>query len=399
MAKLGVSDLGLKGKHVLMRVDFNVPLDDNGEITDDTRIKEALRTIRYIIEAGGKLVLMSHLGRPKGRVVPALSLAPVAERLSQLLGQPVRLAPDCVGPEVERLVAHMRDGDVILLENLRFHPEEEKNDPDFARSLSRLGEIYVNDAFGTAHRAHASTVGVASFFDQRAAGFLIQKEIRYLGEALANPRRPFVAIIGGAKISGKIEVINNLLDRVDTLLIGGGMSYTFFKSQGLEIGKSIFEVDKVELAKQILQKADATGVELLLPVDCVIADQFSGDAATKVVDREGILPDWQAMDIGPKTIGLFEGKIEGAETIFWNGPVGVFEFDRFAVGTNAIAHALTKATQRGAVTIVGGGDSAAAIVKAGLKDKISHISTGGGASLEYLEGKPLPGIAVLNEKG
>jgi len=398
MAKLTIEEIEVKGKRVLMRVDFNVPLDENGRITDDTRIQASLPSIRYVIDHGGKLVLMSHLGRPKGKPDPKLSLRPAAERLSELLGKPVTFAPDCIGPEVERIVGSMKEGDIVLLENLRFHKEEEANDPEFAKKLASLGDVYVNDAFGTAHRAHASTEGVTKHFKQCAAGFLMQKEIEYLGNAVANPERPFLAILGGAKISGKIDVIENLLGKVDTLMIGGGMSYTFFKVMGLEVGKSLLEEDKIELAGEIMRKAEQKGVKLLLPVDCLVADDFSETANTKVVPREGIPADWQSLDIGPKTIELFKGEIAKAKTIVWNGPMGVFEMDKFAGGTNAVAQALAEATERGAVTIVGGGDTAAAVAKAGFEDKMTHISTGGGASLEYLEGKVLPGIAALTDR-
>ena len=398
MAKLTVKDLDLADKRVLMRVDFNVPLDEDRKITDDSRIRAALPTINYVIEKGGRLILMSHLGRPKGRVVPSLSLRPVAQHLSGLLNKPVPIAPDCVGPEVEKMVESLKPGDVLLLENLRFHPGETANDRKFAGELAHLGDLYVNDAFGTAHRAHASTVGVTEFLSPCAAGFLLEREIRYLGDALAQPQRPFVAILGGAKISGKIDIVENLLGKVDSLLIGGGMAYTFFKAQGLEVGNSLLEVDKVDLAGETLGKAETCGVELLLPLDCVIADSFSNNANTQVVERDGILPGWEALDIGPKTVALFKERIATAKTIVWNGPMGVFEMDRFAVGTSAIAQALAEATQRGAVTIIGGGDTAAAVAKIGLQGKMSHISTGGGASLEYLEGKNLPGIAALTEK-
>ena len=398
MAKLTVKDLDLGGKRVLMRVDFNVPLDESQRITDDSRIRAALPTIKYVLKQGGKLILISHLGRPKGKVVPSLSLRPAVERLARLLDRPVARASDCVGPEVEKMVGSLGPGEVLLLENLRFRPGETANDREFARELARLGDLYVNDAFGTAHRAHASTVGVTEFLFPCAAGFLLEKEIRYLGGALSQPQRPFVAILGGAKISGKIDVIENLLDKVDSLLIGGGMGYTFFKAKGLEIGKSLLDAEKVDLAGETLRKAEASGVELLLPVDCVIADNFSNDANTQVVKREGILPDWEALDIGPKTVALFKERITTARTIVWNGPMGVFEMDRFAVGTNAIAGALAEVTQKGTVTIIGGGDTAAAVTRTGLQEKMSHISTGGGASLEYLEGKTLPGIEALTEK-
>jgi phosphoglycerate kinase len=398
MPKLTVGDLDLGGKRVLMRVDFNVPLDESQRITDDSRIRAALPTIKYVLKQGGKLILISHLGRPKGKVVPSLSLRPAVEQLARLLDRPVTRASDCVGPEVEKMVGSLGPGEVLLLENLRFHPGETANDREFARELAHLGDLYVNDAFGTAHRAHTSTVGVTEFLFPCAAGFLLEKEIRYLGGALSQPQRPFVAILGGAKISGKIDVIGNLLDKVDSLLIGGGMTYTFFKAKGLEIGKSLLDAEKVDLAGETLRKAETLGVELLLPVDCVIADNFSNDANTQVVKREGILPDWEALDIGPKTVALFKERITTAKTIVWNGPMGVFEMDRFAVGTNAIAGALAEVTRKGTVTIIGGGDTAAAVAKTGLQEKMSHISTGGGASLEYLEGKTLPGIEALTEK-
>jgi phosphoglycerate kinase len=398
MAKQTVEDINAKGKRVLMRVDFNVPLDEQQHITDDTRITASLPTIRYLIEKGARLVLMSHLGRPKGQPKAEMSLAPAATRVSELLGKPVRMLPDCVGEEVERAVAAMLDGDIVLLENLRFHPEEEKNDPGFAKALAKLGDVYVNDAFGTAHRAHASTEGVTHYFKQCAAGFLVQKEIQYLGDAVQNPRRPFVAILGGAKISGKIDVIQNLLAKVDALIVGGGMAYTFFKAEGLEIGHSLLEEDKIELAGEIMRRAKTSGADVVLPVDCVVADELSADAQTKVVDIESIPSDWQALDIGPKTVCLFKSKLAGAKTVIWNGPMGVFEIDKFAKGTKAVAQFLAEATRSGATTIIGGGDSAAAIASAGLGDQMTHISTGGGASLEYLEGKVLPGVAALTDK-
>lgn len=398
MSKLSIEDVALQGRRVLTRVDFNVPLDPQGRITDDRRITESLPTIRYVIEHGGKLILMSHLGRPKGKRVPAMSLAPAAERLSHLLGRPVRMAPDCVGGDVELIVGGLGSGDVVLLENLRFHDEEEANDPTFAAQLARLGDLYVNDAFGTAHRAHASTEGVTHHFDERAAGLLMQKELRYLGGAVDEPKRPFLAITGGVKISGKIDAISNLMQKVDGMAIGGGMAYTFFKAQGLEIGDSVLENDKVDLARETLEKARTLGLRLLLPVDCVIADSFSEAAQTRVVQGGAIPEGWQGLDIGPRTVEAFKAEIERAQTILWNGPLGVFEMDRFAVGTNAVALALAEATDRGAITIIGGGDSAAAVSKAGLAERMTHISTGGGASLEYLEGKVLPGVAALTDK-
>jgi phosphoglycerate kinase len=398
MKKLTIDDLNLRGKRVLVRVDFNVPLDEHQQVTDATRIAETLPTIRKIIEMEGRAILMSHLGRPKGKPKPEFSLKPVAAKLSELIGKPVQFAPDCIGSQIEEMAAKMANGEILLLENLRFHAEEEKNDPEFASKLSRLGEIYINDAFGSAHRAHASTEGVTKHFQQCAAGYLMQKELDYLGKAVGNPERPYIAILGGAKISGKIDVISNLMDKVDALLIGGGMSYTFFKAEGMEIGKSLLEEDKIDLARDIMRKAKDKQVKLLLPVDCVIADKFDKDAQTETVDAGGIKPDWMALDIGPKTIELFNTEIIGAKTVVWNGPMGVFEMQKFAVGTNAIADTLVEATQKGATTIIGGGDSAAAITQAGLEKKVSHVSTGGGASLEFLEGKILPGVAALTDR-
>jgi phosphoglycerate kinase len=327
-----------------------------------------------------------------------MSLRPAAERLSELVAQPVTMAPDCVGDEVERIVENMKDGDIVVLENLRFYDAEEANDPEFAKELARLGDLYINDAFGTAHRAHASTEGVTHCFAECAAGFLMQKELRYLGGAVDRPRRPFLAIIGGVKISGKIDAISALMHKVDAMIIGGGMAYTFFKAQGLEVGDSVLEADKVDLAKETLQQAEKAGIRFLLPVDCVIADAFSETAQTRIIDRGNIPPGWQGLDIGPKTVALFTEEVQKAETILWNGPLGVFEMDRFAAGTNAVAQALAEATSQGAITIIGGGDSAAAVAKAGLEAKMTHISTGGGASLEYLEGKTLPGVAALTDR-
>ena len=390
--KLGIQDLDVKGKRVLMRVDFNVPLKD-GKITDDSRIRKAAPSIQRVIDHGGKLVLMSHLGRPKGKVVEEMRLAPCAKRLSELIGRAVKTAPDCVGPEVEAIVDVMKPGDVVLLENLRFHPEEESNEPGFAQALARLGDVYVSDAFGAVHRAHASIVGVTQTLTS-AAGFLLQKEIEFLGRVLASPQRPFVTILGGAKVSDKILVIENLLDKVDRLLIGGGMAYNFVKAQGFRIGSSLVEEDKVEVAKSLIDKARAAGVELLLPVDHVAADQFNASAKTKVCERE-IEDGWMGLDIGPKTIDLFVAKLDDARTVVWNGPMGVFELEPFRKGTDAVAKALAGGS---ATTIVGGGDTAAAIDLFGLEDKMSHVSTGGGASLEFLEGKELPGIAALTDK-
>ena len=395
--KLTVEDINPTGKRVFVRVDFNVPLDENQKITDDTRIRESLKTIQYLSDKGAKVILCSHLGRPKG-VDEKLRMKPVADRLAELLKKPVLALKDSVGPEVEKAVADMKNGDVALLENVRFYPEEEKNNPDFAKKLAALADIYVNDAFGTAHRAHASTEGITKFVSQSAAGFLLTKEIKYLGGALSNPVRPFVAIIGGSKISTKIDVIKKLMTVVDVLIIGGGMSYTFLKARKFEIGKSLVENDKLELAKELLAQSIDTDVPLLLPIDNVIADDFSPKANVKTVARGGILPDWQGMDIGPLTVEKYSHFIKSAKTIFWNGPVGVFEMEPFAKGTNAIAKLLADASDNGAITIVGGGDSVSAVNQAGLASKMSHISTGGGASLEFMEGKELPGIVALTDK-
>ncbi|MCK4404097.1 MAG: phosphoglycerate kinase [candidate division Zixibacteria bacterium] len=398
MGKLTIDDIELKDKKVLVRVDFNVPLDEKGEVANDKRIVASLPTIKKILQDGGKAILMSHLGRPKGKKVPEMSLVPVAKRLEELLGKPVRFVNDCIGPEVEKAVSELKSGECLLLENLRYYAEETDNDPDFARKLANLGDIYINDAFGTAHRAHASTEGVTRYFKQCAAGYLMQKELKYLGMALANPQRPFVAILGGAKISGKIDVISNLMDKVDALLIGGGMAFTFYKAMGKEIGKSLLEPDKIELAKELLKKAEDKKVKFMLPEDVVVAPEAKEDAPSQVVGKDNIPPDWQGLDIGPKTLEKFAREIENAKTVVWNGPMGVFEINKFATGTIKIAQELAKITQKGATTIVGGGDSASAVAKANLKDKLSHISTGGGASLEFLEGKTLPGVATLTDK-
>jgi phosphoglycerate kinase len=397
MEKLTIDDLKLKDKKVLVRVDFNVPLNEKCEVTDDTRIVESLPTIKKILKDGGKAILMSHLGRPKGKD-PKLSLAPVVKRLEKLLEKPVKFVNDCIGPEVEKAVSGLKSGECLLLENLRFYLEEEKNNPEFAKKLASLGEIYINDAFGTAHRAHASTEGVTKYFKQCAAGYLMQKELKYLGMALTNPKRPFVAILGGAKISGKIDVIENLLDKVDALLIGGGMAFTFDKALGKEIGKSLLEPDKINLAKNILRKAEEKKVNLKLPEDFVVAPEAKEEAPSKIVDKNNIPQDWQGLDIGPKTLEQFSKELDKAKTVVWNGPMGVFEVNKFAQGTIKIAEELAKITQKGATTIVGGGDSAAAVAKAGLEKKLTHISTGGGASLEFLEGKTLPGVAALTDK-
>ncbi len=397
MAKLTIDQLDLKGKKVLIRCDFNVPLNEKREITDDRRIVASLPTIKKVLAEGGAAVLCSHLGRPKGQVKEELRLAPVAKRLSELLNVEVKMAPDCIGPEVLKMKQELKPGEVLLLENLRFHKEETENDPEFARQLAEGCDLYINDAFGTAHRAHASTVGVTKYFKQAAAGYLIEKELKYLGQAVENPTRPFVAVLGGAKISGKIDVIKNLFSKVDALIIGGGMAYTFLKAQGYEIGQSLLEEDRIQMAKEILQEAQEKNINFLLPVDVVVADRFDNDAQRKVVKISEIPSDYMGMDIGPETIQLFSDEILKAKTIVWNGPLGVFEMPNFENGTRKIAEAIAKATQNGAVSVIGGGDSAAAIAKFGMEDQFTHISTGGGASLEFLEGKELPGIAALTD--
>lgn len=397
MNKLSIDNVELKGKRVLVRVDFNVPFDENLKITDDRRITSALPTINKIIKEGGKAILMSHLGRPKGQPKPEFSLKPVAVRLEELVEAKVRFAEDCIGENVKNIVNKMNDGEVLLLENLRFHSEEEKNNPDFAKQLAELGDVYINDAFGSAHRAHASTEGVTKFINTCAAGYLMQKELDYLGKAVAEPKRPFTAILGGAKISGKIDVIENLLPKVDNLIIGGGMAYTFFKAKGFEIGTSLLEEDKLDLAKEIIVKAENSNAKFLLPVDVVVAEEFKNESPSEVVDIEKIPPDKMGLDVGPKSIELFNDIIKNSKTVIWNGPLGVFEFPNFANGTNSIANALAEATSNGAITVIGGGDSASAIKKAGLEDKVTHVSTGGGASLEFLEGKVLPGVAALTD--
>ena len=395
MNKKTIEDIDVSGKKVLVRVDFNVPLDENGNITDETRIKAALPTIKYLLEHNAAVILCSHLGRPKGEFNMKYSLAPVAKRLKEIFGEDkVVFASDVIGESAKKAVSELKPGNIVLLENLRFHKEEEKNDPDFAKALASYADIYVNDAFGTAHRAHASTAGVADYLPA-VAGFLIGKELSIMGKALDNPERPFVAILGGRKVSDKIGVINNLLEKVDTLIIGGAMSYTFFKAMGLNIGNSLVEEDKLELAKQLLAKAEAKGIKMLLPVDCVLADDFNADAKMLTVDYDKIPDGWEGMDIGPKTRELYAQAIKPAKTVIWNGPMGVFEVPRFAEGTKAVAKALSECT---GTTIIGGGDSAAAVEQLGFADKITHISTGGGASLEFLEGLELPGVAALNDK-
>jgi len=392
MNKKTVKDIDVAGKRALVRVDFNVPMD-NGVVTDDRRIRAALPTIQYLLDNGAGVVLMSHMGRPKGERNPKFSLSAAAERLSQLLGRPVKMLDDCVGPDVEAAVAAMQPGDVTLLENTRFHAEEKKNDPAFAAQLAKLGQFYVNDAFGSAHRAHASTAGVADLLRPAVAGFLMEKELNYLGGALANPQAPFLAIMGGAKISDKISVIENLLGQVDSLLIGGGMANTFFVAQGHSVGSSLVEEGAIETAKNLLAES---GDKLILPVDCVIAPEFKADAEARVVPVDEVPDGWMILDIGPATVAHFANRLAAAKTVVWNGPMGVFEFPRFAEGTFAVAKALAGLNE--ATTIIGGGDSAAAAEKSGLADKMSHISTGGGASLEFLEGKTLPGVAALDDK-
>jgi len=395
MNKKSVEDVVVKGKKVLVRVDFNVPLDEKLNITDDNRIKAALPTIEYLLDKGAKLILASHLGRPKGVGFEGkYSLAPVAARLEELLGKKVTLASDCIGESAKNSVTKLKEGEIVLLENVRFHKEETKNDPDFAKALASLAEVYVNDAFGTAHRAHASTEGVTKFLPS-VAGYLLKKEIDIMGNALDNPKRPFVAILGGAKVSDKIGVIENLLKKVDTLIIGGGMAYTFFKALGYEVGKSLLEADKVELAKRLMEDAKATGVKFLLPVDNVVAKEFKADAEHKVVDSDKIPADWEGLDIGPVTRELFGKEILNAKTVIWNGPMGVFEFPAFAKGTEAVAEYLSRCD---GITIIGGGDSAAAVEQMGYSDKVTHVSTGGGASLEFMEGLELPGVAALQDE-
>ena len=395
--KKSIEDIVVSGKKVLVRCDFNVPLDENRNITDETRIDGALPTIKYLMEKGAKVILCSHMGKPKGEPKPELSLAPVAAALSKKLGKEIVFAADdnVVGENAKKAVSEMKDGDVVLLENTRYRAEETKNVAEFSKELASLADVFVNDAFGTAHRAHCSNVGVTEFLDTAAAGYLIQKEIEFLGNAVNNPVRPCVAILGGSKVSSKISVINNLLEKVDTLIIGGGMAYTFMKALGEEVGDSLLEADYLDYAKEMMEKAKAKGVELLIPVDTVVAKEFSNDAVHKTVDRGKIEAGWQGLDIGEETVKLYVNAVKNAKTVVWNGPMGVFEMPNFAKGTNAIAKALAEID---AVTIIGGGDSVAAVNQAGLGDKMSHISTGGGASLEFLEGKDLPGIVALNDK-
>lgn len=393
--KKTVKDVDVRSKRVLVRVDYNVPLDANGNVSDDKRITASLPTINYLLEQGARIILCSHLGRPKGEVKKEFSLAPVAKRLKELLPNVnIYFASDCIGEEAQQKAAALKDGEILLLENLRFHKEEEKNDPEFAKKLASLAEIYVSDAFGTVHRAHASTAGVAAYLPA-VAGFLIGKELSIMGGALENPERPFVAILGGAKVADKIGVITNLLNKCDTLLIGGGMAYTFFKAMGYEIGDSLLDAESIDLAKQLMETAKEKGVKLLLPVDTVVAKAFAADAEHMTVAANAIPAGWQGLDIGEKTRELFAAKIKNAKTVIWNGPMGVFEFPEFAKGTEAVAKACAEC---GGTTIIGGGDSASAVKKLGYADKMTHISTGGGASLEFLEGKVLPGVAALNDK-
>lgn len=397
MDKKTIRDIDVTGKRVLVRVDFNVPLDAERHITDDTRIRAALPTIQYLLDAGAAVILMSHLGRPDGQVVEKLRLTPAAERLSELLAQPVQMANESIGPEVEAQARALQPGQVLLLENLRFHKEEEKNNPEFARQLAALGEVYVNDAFGTAHRAHASTEGVTHYLPG-VSGFLMEREINYLGSTLENPRHPFAAIIGGAKVSDKIAVLERLISMVDTLLIGGGMANTFLKAQGYEIGDSLLEESKVSVAAALIQQAFQRGLQILLPIDVMIADRFAPDANARVVAVDRVPSGWRILDIGPATIQHFRDALESAETIVWNGTLGVAEMPAFAKGTDAIIEILAERTRAGATTIIGGGDSAAAVEQAGAASSMSHVSTGGGASLEFLEGRTLPGVAALQDK-
>ena len=397
MNKKTMMHLEPHGKKVFVRVDFNVPMDENQHITNDTRIRATLPTIQHLLNAGAAVILACHVGRPTEAREPQFSTRPIVARLEECLGQPVKWAPDCVGPEAEKAAADLKPGEVLLLENLRYHKAEKKNDPEFAKQLASLADIAVDDAFGVAHRAHASNVGITAHLET-VAGFLMEKEINYIGKTLEAPKRPFVAIIGGAKVSDKIGVIENMIDKVDTIIIGGGMAHTFDASKGYPVGDSLVERDKIDLAKELLEKAEKKGVKVVLPVDLVIADKFAADANTKIVDVDKVPDGWQALDSGPKTSEEYVNALKGAKTVIWNGPMGVFEFDAFAKGTEAVARAVAQATKEGAISIVGGGDSIAALKKTGLSEKISHISTGGGATLELLEGKVLPGIAALADE-
>jgi phosphoglycerate kinase len=397
MSKLTLKDIDVTAKTVLMRVDFNVPII-NGEITDDNRIVQALPSINYVLDQGAKLILCSHLGRPKGSFDAECSLEPVAKHLASLVSAKVHFAPDCVGEEAKKVIDAASEGEIVVLENVRFHLSETENDADFARALAAHADVFVNDAFGSSHRAHASVSGVTEFLNPSVSGFLLEKEITYLNDSVNEPKRPFVAILGGAKVSDKIPVIQRLITKVDNIIIGGGMAYTFLATKGYSVGNSLLEEDKIPMAKELMDLALANGVNLLLPIDLVIADDFNNDANRKVVDANAILDGWESLDIGPKTIELFSEVIVQSKTVLWNGPMGVFEMPNFAVGTQAVAQALVTATENGATTIIGGGDSASAIKQAGLSDKVSHVSTGGGASLEYLEGKILPGVSHLTNR-
>ncbi len=397
MNKKTIKDIDVKGKKVFVRVDFNVPMDENQNITNDTRIRATLPTINYLLENGAAVILACHVGRPTEAREPKFSTKPIVARLAELLGKEVKWAPDCIGPEAEKAAGSLKAGEVLLLENLRYHKEEKKNDPAFAKQLASLADVAVDDAFGVSHRAHASNAGITQYLET-VAGFLMEKEIKFIGHTLEAPQRPFVAIIGGAKVSDKIGVISNMIDKVDTIIIGGGMAHTFDAAKGLPIGNSLCEKDKFELALELLKKAEAKGVKVVLPADVVVADKFAADANNKVVDVDKVEDGWEALDSGPKTSALYTAALQGAKTVIWNGPMGVFEFDAFAKGTEAVAKAVAKATEEGAISIVGGGDSIAALKKTGLSDKISNISTGGGATLEFLEGKTLPGIASIADK-
>ena len=397
MSKKTIRDIDLKGKRVIVRVDFNVPMDENQNITNDTRIRATLPTINYLLDNGAAVILACHVGRPTEAREAKFSTKPIVARLAELLGKEVKWAPDCVGPEAEKAASSLKAGEVLLLENLRYHKEEKKNDPAFAKQLASLADVAVDDAFGVSHRAHASNAGITQYLET-VAGFLMEKEIQFIGHTLEAPQRPFVAIIGGAKVSDKIGVISNMIDKVDTIIIGGGMAHTFDAAKGLPVGNSLCEKDKFELALELLKKAETKGVKVVLPADVVVADKFAADANNKVVDVDKVEDGWEALDSGPKTSALYTEALQGAKTVIWNGPMGVFEFDAFAKGTEAVAKAVAKATEEGAVSIVGGGDSIAALKKTGLSDKISHISTGGGATLEFLEGKTLPGIASIADK-